>query len=56
MNPYYTTHKHAFEPLPNDSVTCRWCEKSCSDALHCNVLTGEEDVSETEGDSGRSVA
>jgi hypothetical protein len=39
MNPYYATHKHAFEGLPNDSVTCRWCEKGFTDALHDNVPT-----------------
>lgn len=36
-NLYYTTHKHAFEGLPNDSVTCRYCKRSFTDKLHCNV-------------------
>jgi hypothetical protein len=39
-NPYYSTHKHGFESLPNNSSTCRWCDGYTSDELHCT--TGEQ--------------
>jgi len=33
----YQTRKHGFQPLPNNSVVCRWCKRSFTDDLHCNV-------------------
>jgi hypothetical protein len=35
----YQTTKHLFEPFPNDSVTCRYCQGGVSSDVHSNVPT-----------------
>ena len=34
---YYQVTKHLFEQFPNDSTTCRYCQRGVSDSLHSNV-------------------
>jgi hypothetical protein len=41
---YYQVNKHLFEPFPNDSTTCRFCQRSFSDSLHANVPTQPPDI------------